>query len=65
MLRAYGQVGVKPRSVGPSKQLLNTILLTCKQPKADTRQANCKLQTAGLEILENWTVDLKGLGNSD
>ena len=66
MLRAYGQVGVKSRSVGSSKQLLNTILPTCKQLKADTRLVNLQLQTrTGEPDCPLVTEGLEGLENSD
>ena len=49
-LRGYGQVRVCGCILAPSKQLLNTRLLTCKQLKADTRLVNLQLHTAGLEM---------------
>ena len=44
--RPFKQTGLSP---GPVRQLPNTRLLTCKQLKADTRLANCQLQTVELE----------------
>ena len=52
--------------LAPSKQLLNTRLLTCKQLKADTRLVNLPLQTrTGKPDCPLVTEGLEGLGNSD
>ncbi len=44
--------------MGSSKQVTNHQLLIGKQLEADTRLANCQLQTGGLEMTGNeWKLD--------